>query len=58
VEVAPDISTADLEHQKRMREILRFENENNVIAKPNHLTGVIEQIHINQGTFHEQYHNF
>jgi hypothetical protein len=29
-----------------------------LITKQNHLTGVIEQIHLNPGRFHEQYHNF
>ena len=32
---------------------MKFETTNKVIKKNNHLTGVVEQIHINPGKFHE-----
>lgn len=35
-----------------------FKNTNDVTTKKNHLNGVIESININEGKFHEQYHNF
>ena len=41
-----------------MRELTKFETTNQIIRKQNHLTGVIEQIHINPAKFYEQYHNF
>lgn len=35
-----------------------FDKNNKLIEKQNHLTGVIEQAYINEGKFHENYHNF
>ena len=58
VDLAPDVSVADLELQKLNRELTKFETTNKLITKQNHLNGVVEQIHINAGKFNEQYHNF
>lgn len=52
------MDTTVLEMEKRNYELTSFERENKLISKQNHLTGVIEEAHLNAAKFHEQYHNF
>ena len=58
IDLAPDVNIIDLQLQKFTQEINHFKNTNEVITKKNHLNGVIEKININEGKFHEQFHNF
>jgi len=53
VVLAPEVDVSELEMELRNRELTKFETTNNVIRKQNHLTGVIEQIHINPAKFYE-----
>lgn len=58
IELAPKVDITDLEFEKQMMELTKFETTNQVTTKHNHLTGVVEQININPAKFYEQYHNF
>ncbi len=58
IDLAPDVNIYDLQLAKSLKEQNHFALSNQLITKSNHLNGVIEQIHLDEGKFHEQYHNF
>ena len=58
VSLAPEVDVSDLVAAKEQKELSLFETTNIVSTKPNHLSGVVERVHINPTKFHEQYHNF
>ena len=58
VDLAPDVNIIDLQLQQFVQRNNHFKNTNQLITKSNHVNGVVEQISINEGKFHEQYHNF
>ncbi len=51
--IAPEVDVTDLQADQEYKELTRFETTNTLITKKNHLTGVIEKVHINPGKFYE-----
>ncbi len=53
VKLAPLVDVTELEEAQKHKELTKFETTNQLITKPNHLTGVVEQISVNPAKFYE-----
>lgn len=58
LEVDHDLDISDLEKTRQNQKLNKFYTSNQVSTQKNHVSGHIEEYHMNAAKFHEQYHTF
>jgi len=51
--LAPDVDITDLQCNKQMQELTRFERETKIETSQNHLTGFLQEAQLDRARFNE-----
>lgn len=51
--LAPDVDITDLQYNKQVQELTRFERETKIETSQNHLTGFLQEAQLDRARFNE-----